>query len=242
MIVKVTRGASARGLIRYLLGPGRANEHTDQRVITAGLVLGGEALASANLSAQEIADLGAALDEANDEYGTNPSGGHLYHLSLSLPPGDRQLSDEEWAQISQVVMESLGFEGKGTLPTAWVAIGHGMSAQGNQHIHIAASLVGIDGSKVDIWRDRKTLSRVCVELENAYGLSVVEGREGRGLPGLSRAELERTAREQLAEPPRVTLARLVREASVASKDEAEFVRRLRGSGAGATSFRDRWPI
>jgi hypothetical protein len=231
MIAKVTRGASGRGLIRYLLGPGRANEHTDQRVITAGLVLGGEALASANLSAQEIADLGSALDEANDAYGTNPSGGHLYHLSFSLSPGDRQLSDAEWEQISHVAMEALGFEGKGTEPAAWVAIGHGMSAQGNQHIHIAASLVRIDGSKVDIWRDRKTLSRVCTELEDAYRLGVVEGREGRGLPGLSRAELERTAREQLAEPPRVTLARLVREASVASKDEAEFVRRLRGSGA-----------
>jgi hypothetical protein len=51
------------------------------------------------------------------------------------------------------------------------------------------------------------------------------------MPGLSRAELERTVRAHLAEPPRVTLARLVREASVASKDEAEFVRRLRGSGA-----------
>jgi hypothetical protein len=231
MIAKVTRGASGRGLIRYLLGPGRANEHTDQRVITSGLVLGGEALASGNLSAQEISDLGAALDEANDAYGTNPMGGHLYHLSLSLPPGDRLLSDEEWAQISQVVVESLGFEGRGTQPAAWAAIGHGMSAQGNQHIHIAASLVRIDGSKVDIWRDRLTLSRVSAELEDAYGLSVVEGREGRGLPGLSRAELERTTREQLAEPPRVTLARLVREASVASKDEAEFVRRLRGSGA-----------
>jgi hypothetical protein len=231
MIAKVTRGTSGRGLIRYLLGPGRANEHTDQRVITAGLVLGGEALASANLSAQEVADLGAALDEANDAYGTNPSGGHLYHLSLSLPPGDRLLSDEEWAQMSQVVMESLGFEGKGTKAAAWVAIGHGMSAQGNQHIHIAASLVRVDGSKVDIWRDRMTLSRVCAELEEAYGLRVVEGREGRGMPGLTRAELERTTREQLAEPPRVTLARLVREASVASKDEAEFVRRLRGSGA-----------
>ena len=112
-----------------------------------------------------------------------------------------------------------------------MAIGHGMSAQGNQHIHLAASLVRVDGSKVDIWRDRKTLSRVCAELEHTYGLGVVEGREGKGMPGLSRAELERTARHQMAEPPRMTLARMVREASVASKDEAEFVRRLRGSGA-----------
>jgi hypothetical protein len=47
----------------------------------------------------------------------------------------------------------------------------------------------------------------CAEFEHAYGLTVVEGREGRGMPGLTRAELERTAREHLAEPPRITLAR-----------------------------------
>ena len=128
-------------------------------------------------------------------------------------------------------MEALGFEGEGVEPAAWVAVGHGTSANGNQHIHIAASLVRVDGSRVNIWQSKRTLSRVCAEIEHTYGLTVVEGREGRGMPGLSRAELERTAREQWAEPPRITLARMVREASVASKDEAEFVRRLRGSGA-----------
>ena len=51
-----------------------------------------------------------------------------------------------------------------------------------------------------------------------------------GMPGLTRTELERTAREQLAEPPRIALARMVRGASVASETEAEFVRQLRGSG------------
>jgi len=125
----------------------------------------------------------------------------------------------------------LGFEAEGLQPAAWVAITHGTSAKGNQHIHIAASLVRMDGRQVNIWQDRKTLSQVCAQIEHIYRLSVVEGREGKGMPGLSRAELERTAREHLAEPPRITLARLVREASVASKDEAEFVRRLRGSGA-----------
>src|ERR1019366_9325397 len=56
------------------------------------------------------------------------------------------------------------------------------------------------------------------------------GREGRGMPGLTRAELERIAREQRAEPPRTILARMVREASVVSRDEAEFIRCLRGTG------------
>jgi hypothetical protein len=229
MIAKVTQGASGRALIRYLFGPGRANEHTDQRVITSGIVMGAEE--GRTLSAAEITDLGAALDAANDTYRANPAGGHIWHLSLSLPAGERQLTDEQWAEVAQTAVEAIGFEHEGHEPAAWVAIGHGTSAAGNQHIHLAASLVRVDGSRVDIWQSKRTLSRVCAELERTYGLSVVEGREDGGMPGLSRAELERTAREHLAEPPRITLARIVREASVASKDEAEFVRRLRGSGA-----------
>ena len=78
----------------------------------------------------------------------------------------------------------------------------------------------MDGRQVNIWQDRMKLSRVCAEIEKDYGLTVVDGRVGKGMPGLSRAELERTAREQWAEPPRITLARLVSEVSVASKDEA----------------------
>ena len=229
MIGKISKGASGRGLMRYLFGPGKANEHRDQRVIASGVALWAEV--GRTLSAQEIADLGAALDAANDSYGKNPTGGHIWHVSLSLPPGDRTLIDEEWAEIATSLMVTLGFEGETLASAAWVAVGHGTSAQGNQHLHIAASLVRLDGSRVEVWQDRKALSRACAEFEKDYGLSVVEGRDGKGMPGLSRAELERTAREHLAEPPRITLARLVREASVASKDEAEFVRRLRGSGA-----------
>jgi hypothetical protein len=231
MIAKVTRGASGRGLIRYLFGPGRANEHTGQRVITLGVALGGDALAGGGLSSQEVADLGSGLDEAHEAFGTDSKGGHLYHLSLSLPAGDRQLTDDQWTEIAQKTIEALGFEGHTVEPAAWVAVGHGTSINGNEHIHIAASLIRVDGSQVDIWQDRRTLSKVLAQIEHNYGLTVVQGREGEGMPGLSRAELECTARDQRAEPPRLTLARIVREASVASRDEAEFVRRLRGTGA-----------
>ena len=229
MIAKVTQGASGRTLIRYLFGPGRANEHTEQRVITSGIVMGVEE--GRALTAAEITDLSTALDTANDSYRTNPTDGHIWHLSLSLPSTDPQLTDDQWAEIAHKAIEAIGFEHEGLEPAAWVAVGHGTSATGNQHVHIAASLVRVDGRRVDIWQSKRTLSRICAEIERSYGLTVVEGREGRGLPGLSRAELERTAREQRAEPPRITLARMVREASVASKDEAEFVRRLRGGGA-----------
>jgi hypothetical protein len=133
--------------------------------------------------------------------------------------------------VARKATQAIGFEREGLEPAAWVAVAHGASAQGNQHLHIAASLVRLDGSRVETWQSKRTISRVCAEVEHTYGLTVVEGRGGKGMPGLTRAELERTAREQWAEPPRITLARIVRETSVASRDEAEFVRRLRGSGA-----------
>jgi hypothetical protein len=229
MIGKITTGSSGRRLVRYLFGPGKVNEHTDQRVITSGLVLGGEALAGGNLSHSQIADLGAGLDEAHELFGTDPKGGHILHLSLSLPPDDRHLSDDQWGEIANMAITALGFESDGVEPAAWVAVGHGTSSNGNQHVHIAASLVRIDGGRVNTWQSKKVLSQVCAEIETTYDLTVVGGREGRGMPGLTRAELERTTREQRAEPPRVTLARIVRKASIESKDEAEFVRRLRDS-------------
>ena len=231
MIGKITQGASGQALIRYLFGPGKANEHTDQRVITSGLALGGDALSGGGVSAHTIAELGASLDAANGAYRANPAGGHIWHLSLSLPAGDRQLSDDQWAEIARTAVSAIGFETEGREPAAWVAIGHGASAGGNQHIHIAASLVRLDGSRVETWQSKRTISRVCNQLEHAYGLTIVEGRESnKGMPGLTRAELERTERERRAVPARFTLARRVREASIASKDEAEFVRRLRAHG------------
>ncbi|MCU1654613.1 MAG: hypothetical protein JWQ60_5762, partial [Pseudonocardia sp.] len=35
MIAKVSRGWRVGGLLRYLMGPGRANEHTEQRVVAS---------------------------------------------------------------------------------------------------------------------------------------------------------------------------------------------------------------
>ena len=35
MMPNITTGGNTQGLIRYLLGPGRANEHTNQHIIGA---------------------------------------------------------------------------------------------------------------------------------------------------------------------------------------------------------------
>ena len=229
MIAKVGRGADMAGLVRYLFGAGREEEHTGQRVVAADPVLAVEV--GVPLDSEDVAVLARRLEYPHAEFGVDVKEGYVWHLSLSNRADDRELSDAEWGEAAQLVMDRMGFtEATGKAPCRWVAVRHGRSTAGNDHIHIAVSLVREDGTAASAWMSQRTVSAVCAELEQRYGLLVVEGRAGRGMPGLTRGELEKTAREQRAEPPRLTLGRLVREASVASKDEAEFIRRLRGSG------------
>ena len=229
MIAKITRGSDGAGLVRYLMGEGRAEEHTDQRVIAAAdMVVVPIGVA---LSPEEAGDLGRQVDAARVLYGTEVADGHVWHLALSNPVGDRQLSDPEWAGVVRDAMSRLGFtEASGKAPCRWVAVRHGRSTGGHDHVHVAVSLVREDGTKASIWRDRVRMSELCAESERRLGLTVVDGRERGGLPGAGRAELEASARRGRPEPERQTPARLVRGAAVASGGEAEFVRRLRGAG------------
>lgn len=216
--------------MRYLLGPGRANEHTDERVIAVST--GIEVTHGTTLDPAERRALVAQLDAPRAIFGTEVKGGHVWHLSLTNPVGDRSMSDDEWADAVRVVMDRLGFEdlAGARAPAPWVAIRHGESTAGNEHVHVAVPLVREDGTRASIWQDRNKLSQVCGELEHRYGLTVVEGRSAGSTPEPERAVIERAEREGKPEPDRTRLSRAVRGAAAASSDEAEFVARLRASG------------
>jgi hypothetical protein len=42
-------------------------------------------------------------------------------------------------------------------------------------------VVRLDGSRVNIWQDRKILSRVCNGVEHTYGLTIVKARESKAM-------------------------------------------------------------
>ncbi len=109
MIAKITQGARrARALIRYLFGPGRANEHSEQRVVASGIVLGGDAKRGDRLTPPRSPISVRRLDAANDLYGTDPAGWtHLASLAVA-PCRGSQLSDEQWAEIAQRAIEAVG--------------------------------------------------------------------------------------------------------------------------------------
>ncbi|MGW1807153.1 relaxase/mobilization nuclease domain-containing protein [Streptomyces sp. NPDC002078] len=224
------RGREPVGLALYLFGPGKFNEHTDPHIVAADVTFGLED-GHRFTDRRDIIDLGQDLDGPHKLFGTEFPGGHIYHLVLSNGPDDRLLADEEWAEIARGAMDRMGFtESSSKAPCRWFAVRHGLSIEGNDHIHIAANLIREDGTKTSIWNDRPRIQKFAAEMEQRYGLTVIEGRSGAGLPGVTRAEKEIAARTGQPEPPRTRLARAVRAAAVASASEAEFVRRLYRSG------------
>ncbi|WP_051752892.1 relaxase/mobilization nuclease domain-containing protein [Streptosporangium amethystogenes] len=229
--ISAQRGSSPAGLVRYLFGPGSSGEHTDQRIIAADVTLG---LAEGTrldhvADADAIYALGRDMDSHRILLGVTPPNGWVWHCAISLPPGE-ELADAQWAEVARTAVARMGFdEADDRAPCRWIAVHHGRSVGGNEHIHLMVNLVREDGKVAATWNDRRTMSRVCAEMERRFDLVVVEGRAGHGMPGYSKAEHQKMRAGAPSERQR--LARLVRAAAARSASEAEFVRRVKASGA-----------
>jgi hypothetical protein len=240
VIAKVTRGQGPSGAVRYLFGPGRYNEHEDAHVVAASASLRVER--GLRPSRPELEELSAAMDLPAVMFGTEVPGGACWHLSLSTKAGtDRDLSEAEWADVAQEAMSRLGFEASGHQAACrWVAVRHGRSSAGNDHLHVVVDLVREDGKVASTGNDFKRLSALCAVMERRYGLSAIEGRKNEtAMPGLTRPEVEKARRSGRAETERAELARVVRASATVAASEAEFVRLLRDAGVAARPSFDR---
>jgi len=233
------------GLLAYLAGAGRSNEHKHPRLVAGSgpvLALYGER----ELSKRDGLAVGRELDAPRRAFGTrvvvavshrdgHHSGrrdGHVWHCSLSLHVDEGQLSDERWGQIAAEFVSELGFAGAdGEAGCPWVAVRHGLAKAGNDHVHVVVGLVREDGAKARVWNDAPRAMQAVARLEQKYGLAVIESRQaGRGARGYEPAEPAIAAQNGRRELPRRRLERVVRGCAGAAKDEAEFVRRVRAAG------------
>jgi len=115
--------------------------------------------------------VGAGQLPGLDQGRTHTNSPIVWHLSLTNPAGDRVLTDAEWGRIAQGAMDAMGFtEVGGKAPVRWVAIRHGLTAGGNEHLHVAVSLVRGDGTRASVFRDYKTKSAYAQKVEQEYGL------------------------------------------------------------------------
>lgn len=236
------------GLMVYLAGDGKSNEHEEQHLVGGnsavvtmhgyGVLDRGMALAIAKDLDEPRVKLGVEVtrqaritDPDTGESITTRVAADVWHCSLSLRAEEGQLSDEKWGAISQDFVDRMGFtEASGKADCRWVAVRHGLSTNGNDHVHIAVSLVREDGTKAPTHNDFKRAQGTCRDLERDYGLEQLESRERgigeRGIKPAEQARAQRTGTEVEAHK----LERIVRSASVASLDEGEFVRRIRRGG------------
>lgn len=231
MMPNVTRGDRMGGLLSYLAGEGRANEHTEPHLVngdSATFTFFGDG----ELDASTALAIAKHLDEPRTAFGVDVNGGHVWHASLSLKAEEGQLSDEQWSRISQEFVDRMGFTAaSGKADCRWVAVRHGLSKAGNDHIHIAVNLVREDGTKASIHHDYSRAQSIVRELEQEHGLQLLESRgSDMGMRGERPGERAAAARHGDDTVASVRLERSVRAAAAASVDEGEFVRRLHQAG------------
>jgi hypothetical protein len=202
VITKMQRGTRTRGLVEYLFGPGRAEEHTNQRIVAAwepaweGITHPDE-VQRALLTAEVDAPVKRMPEVAKPAE-------HVYHVSISNHGEDRILSDEEWATVARAVADKLGLSGTDTQEGArWFAVHHGAASGDRDHIHFVATLVREDGRGIYLNKDKLALREVAKEMQARFGLEVRTREPGAGVRELSRPELAATlqAGEQRDQQP-----------------------------------------
>jgi hypothetical protein len=248
MMPNITRGGRAAGLMTYLVGEGRANEHENPHVV-AGHDVMLQAAPEGALTTDDALDLANLIDQPRRVFGTSvmvpvrewneeqqkhvkvgEKEGHMWHASLSLNPGEGPLSDRQWQNIANDFVAEMGFvDPDGAKSCRWVAIRHGVSKNGNDHIHIAVNLVREDGTKQPVHNDQPRSQKIANVLEKKYGLQVLESREKEqdGVRGHKPAERTRAERDAVPVVQRDELRRRLRAVSETATSETDFIAKTR---------------
>ncbi|MFG1852178.1 relaxase/mobilization nuclease domain-containing protein [Actinomadura geliboluensis] len=226
MIAKVTRGADVGNLLRYLYGAGKRNEHTDPHIVAGyrhPAALEPARRADGKRYLRPLAEvLRSPLETMRRSRPAEP----VWQCSLRTAPTDRPLTDEEWADVAEELMDQTGIAPRGDGEACrWIAVRHA-----DDHIHVVATLAREDGRRPNITRDYLKARTACQVVEQRYGLCRTAPADRTAAPRPSRAELERAQRAGLQEPPRVVLRRQVAAAAAAFGSEETFFADLRERG------------
>ncbi|MEU5302136.1 relaxase/mobilization nuclease domain-containing protein [Streptomyces noursei] len=184
-------GANTRGLLAYLYGPGRADEHLDPHIV-AGFAMLGMPDPGRDENAT-LTELARHLDEPvrlrNSEFGKQITD-HVWHCPVRAAPEDRYLSDAEWGEIAQRIVEAAGIAPAGDdLACRWIAVRHD-----DDHIHILATTVREDGRRPKLHNSGKRVGDECRQIEKDYGLRQLKKGDGTAARRPTQAEMHKAER------------------------------------------------
>jgi hypothetical protein len=221
------RGSRVSGLIYYLFGLGRNEEHTDPHIVAGWRHPTELEPPLRDDGHRDFRHLSGLLQQPQEALGDHGAAEPVWHCSVRAAPGDRMLSDDEWAQVACDIMHRTGLAPYGQDDDAvrWVAVRHA-----DDHIHLVAMLARQDGTRPRLWNDYYQVGEACRAAEDRFSLRRTAPRDRTAARRPTRAESEKARRRGLPEPPRVTLRRAVSTAAATASSEREFFARLDAAG------------
>ncbi|MFE3775507.1 relaxase/mobilization nuclease domain-containing protein [Streptomyces sp. NPDC059122] len=220
-------GANTRGLLAYLYGPGRQDEHLDPHIVAGFAMLGmpdpgRDALAT-------LTELARHLDEPvrlrNSEFGKKVTD-HVWHCPVRAAPEDRYLSDTEWGEIAQRIVQTAGIAPAGDdLACRWIAVRHA-----GDHIHILATTVREDGRRPKLHDSGIRVGDACREIEKDYGLRRLKKGDGTAVRRPTQAEMHKAKRLGWEQTSKEWLQDRIRAAIPHAKSAEELLAYLEADG------------
>jgi hypothetical protein len=230
VIPKITEGSGGTyGLITYLYGPGKANEHTDQHMVASwnGFAPDPGPAASREAITKLARQLDLPVKSLPREQRPKTT---IWHCSVRTAAEDRPLTDAEWSAVAHRVVHAAGIAPEGDAKACrWVAVRHAPD-----HIHIAATLVREDGLTARRNFDRKAVQAEARAIEKDFGLRELHAGDGTAAKRATSAERRKADRRGLDAPARDQLRDAVRRALAGASTEEEFFRRLTAQGVRIT--------
>ncbi|MEV3871582.1 mobilization protein [Streptomyces sp. NPDC049906] len=225
MVPDISTGSRTYGLLAYLYGPGRRDEHEDPHIVASW---------QPGLAPDPGRDPAATLKQLTDRLdlpvlalsaGRRPQR-HVWHCPVRTAPGDRLLTDTEWGEVARRIVHATGIAEHGDDQACrWIAVRHAPD-----HIHIVATLKRQDGRSPRRHQDAVRAQAECRRIEADFGLQRLNSGDRTAAKRPTSAERSKAERTGRTEPPRETLRDAVRQALAGAATEDEFFARLTAAG------------
>ncbi len=217
-------GSDTRGLLYYLYDTGKHEDHTDPHLVASFDGMSPDPGRDPNAT---LTDLQQLLDQPMMALAKHARPAkHVWHTSVRADPGDRILTDEEWADIARRIVAATGIDpGEGQSGCRWVAVRHA-----DDHIHIVATLVTEDGHRPDDFRSGARAQAEARLIEKELGLHQVAPGDGTAAKRPTSAERHKAERQGRERTAREELRESVRRAVAGARSDEEFFERLAAAG------------
>ncbi|MFF2041903.1 relaxase/mobilization nuclease domain-containing protein [Kitasatospora sp. NPDC058170] len=224
MVPNIVMGSKTYGLLAYLYGPGRRDEHTDPHLVTS---FDGFAPDPGRDVDASLKQLQSVLDMRVDQLGrARKPAKHVWHCSVRTDPNDRLLTEEEWAEVARRVVAATGIAEDGDPDGCrWVAVRHAAD-----HIHIVATTVRGDLTQARLRRDYPRAQAECRKIEKEWGLRQLNPGDGTAAKEPTNREKHKAQRLGEEDTSRQRLRDAVRQALAGARGEEEFFARLEAAG------------